>query len=791
MAFILFFLLPSFILPVFIADSRYAKLLIFSFAALFMIYRSMKNRSLCLEANPVLLFFTGAFAFFLIPSWMLGNGYALFFYAIIFFVLIVAATFRLSDFREAAIQKWIVLATLWISFIGIQNYYGITFFNIKLYGAFERASILATIGNVNYVSNFLASVLPIVVITFLTTKEKSWRCLSFIATISSSVTILWGQTRSVYLGLFIAFFVFFPALWYSKHRKIYHKRNILGIIFGLTIIFVLFAFPPGVPDRKKPLKLAIGRAQELQTPYFETVGSGYRRVFEWRTAVEMLLGSPLYGWGWGSYMLLSSDFQIQVGEKDPNYFGYYEKSVEAHSDFLQILAETGIIGFCLWIALIVYIGYSGIKRWIETKNPLILAFFCGWLVIIIHALTEFPLHMMPSIAIFSLFTGFLLDSRKRILFRRWPSLVLLFLTLFLSFSVLRTTIADSLFAYGSFQKSLSESSFIKSIESTNESTQKVSGNLENIPEWFDSIARKEKDQAAAKLRDSYYQQYVLFTNALIADPNYVYAATELPFLIEKMGRINPPAPYLLFDFVPFQYTKLSELRKIPEEFPEIDSLAMSLKASERERVEYLYRYFQSLCLTLNSAIDSSVYINIGRAADEMLKLFGNLGIRVTQETGVWTEWMLFGYKKALQLDGARQYTPDFQFDHLDLEFLNVLIHHGIDTEENVLPILDFRLRLAQYTLQEYWRFPEKWYNFFLDYELNGKMTDHPLFRQRMFQLFDVYRSYYIEHEDYFNQLKERLDQKEWGISIGERYNLYRSLEVIERFLVDFEGHSRE
>jgi len=309
---------------------------------------------------------------------------------------------------------------------------------------------------------------------------------------------------------------------------------------------------------------------------------------------------------------------------------------------------------------------------------------------------------------------------------------------------------------------------------------------EETPEWFEAVIKKEKSKAAETLSASYYRQYLLFTNALTADPDYAYAGYEIPILIGKMEQLSPRPPFLLFDFPTLLYTKVSAIRSVPKEFPELGRWVFSLKPLDRERIEYLYRYFRSLCLSLNSVIDASIYINIGRASDEILLLYEKWKIDEPAEKTLWLNWMIYGYQKALRLDGARQYTEDLEWDHLDLEFLDALIRHQADTEEHIQPILDHRLKLAKFTLQKDWKFPKKWYNFFIEKLSDGYFTDHPLFQEKFVEIFEAYRLYYRDEEAYFAELENKAQETETAIGIINRYTLYQNLTDIEWFLDDFE-----
>jgi O-antigen ligase len=753
----------------------------------------LKKKDYRFEVNPFLFLSLVAFSLFLFPSIQWEYFESLYFFSIVFFILISAILAKTTDFKASLIQKWSVLSALLVSFVGIQNFYGISFLNIQVYSVFDRNSILSTIGNVNYVSDYLSSILPVLIISFFSTQNRRWRVLSYISLIASSITILWGQTRSVYLGVFISLFVLFAFMVLFKDKRLLLKKNLFYVFIGTAIIFYFFVFPPGVPENRKPIRLATERILETGVSYQENMGSMYRRMFEWRTAFEMFKSSPVYGLGWGSYKLLSSDFQTKINGTDTKYYGFYEKSEEAHSDFLQLLSETGLVGFLLWCSLMGYVLYCGVIKICKKRALMDMAYLSGWIVILIHSFTEFPLHMMPSIAIFAVFSGFLIEERPRISLPKWLSGGLLLASLFFTYVVIRVSLSDSFFAYGQVVRDISVESYQRSVENRSETLKDpaYASLISEESEWINTVLEKEKQKAVVDLTDSFYRRYLLNTNALISNPNNSYAAYEIAVLIGNMEKVTPRPPFLLFDFPDYKYNAVSRFRSVPEKFPVIGDWVYSLKLADREKMEYLYRYFRSLILSLNSSIDAAIYLNIGKSVNEILEEYERLQIENQLETVIWKDWLKFGYAKAIRLRGLDEFNTNALWDQIDLEYLEILVKLNEDKNENVLPILSHRLKIAQNSLSINWKFPMKWYNYFTKLYDTQYFTKYPIYKERMVEIFQTYASYYESHGAHFDQIERDVENPDSEVPIDRRLLYYQFLTDIDTFLTDFGKRSLE
>ncbi|MGQ9649484.1 MAG: O-antigen ligase family protein [Phycisphaerae bacterium] len=92
------------------------------------------------------------------------------------------------------------------------------------------------------------------------------------------------------------------------------------------------------------------------------------RLYASKYAIQLFATAPIVGHGQGSYMLLAQAMQTPDMEKDPAAFT--APVIEnAHNEYLQIAAETGLVGFVLCAAFVVATIWGGIRAWSCVKTP--------------------------------------------------------------------------------------------------------------------------------------------------------------------------------------------------------------------------------------------------------------------------------------------------------------------------------------------------------------------------------------------------------------------------------------
>jgi len=75
----------------------------------------------------------------------------------------------------------------------------------------------------------------------------------------------------------------------------------------------------------------------------------YGRVYLWRFSWPIFWRHPMVGSGWGAYQLLYLDLQGKFLFAHPEYVGYWTNNRLLHNDPLQLLLETGLLGFAAWV----------------------------------------------------------------------------------------------------------------------------------------------------------------------------------------------------------------------------------------------------------------------------------------------------------------------------------------------------------------------------------------------------------------------------------------------------------
>jgi O-antigen ligase len=130
------------------------------------------------------------------------------------------------------------------------------------------------------------------------------------------------------------------------------------------------------------------------------------RSVVWETTKPLIKDFPVVGTGFGTYELAYRRYQ-------PQSLGriLYE---HAHNDYLQMLAETGWIGFALWVAFFVFFLVCVIYKWFKNRAPDSIAMGAGGIAstvsILVHSFGEFNLQI-PANALL-LFTAMAITWRS-------------------------------------------------------------------------------------------------------------------------------------------------------------------------------------------------------------------------------------------------------------------------------------------------------------------------------------------------------------------------------------------
>jgi O-antigen polymerase len=118
--------------------------------------------------------------------------------------------------------------------------------------------------------------------------------------------------------------------------------------------------------------------------------SALGRILIWRVSSDMVKTQPLTGVGFGEYLgrygFYQADYFKNNSESSKPFTQLADLSGYAFNDFLQLLIENGLIGFCLFLAVLGYILLSKI----ETKSEHIYPSKAGIIAILFAATCSYP-----------------------------------------------------------------------------------------------------------------------------------------------------------------------------------------------------------------------------------------------------------------------------------------------------------------------------------------------------------------------------------------------------------------
>jgi O-antigen ligase len=267
------------------------------------------------------------------------------------------------------------------------------------FGGTGLKEVISTLGNRNYLGGFLAYLLfpsSVLVLAF----RRGWqRFLSATAiAFCFGIVLLVDQvaTAVALAGTSVAFLVGIAIFrCYAPLRR--HRGWVLLLLAMLAITFAVHA-------PSSPLNSVVGLSADepgALTRFWQS-HSGRTRQFDYWVAWEMFKDSPWVGIGLGHYKLRFLEYKAAflATPRGEAYDFSIPPAAQAHSDYLQMLAELGLLGGMAllgFLATLAMTFWRRIRRNMEGERRLeLLLLACGVLPLLIHALVSFPAHLPAS-----------------------------------------------------------------------------------------------------------------------------------------------------------------------------------------------------------------------------------------------------------------------------------------------------------------------------------------------------------------------------------------------------------
>jgi len=240
--------------------------------------------------------------------------------------------------------------------------------------------------NHNHYAGLMELLVPIPLVLSLThlARHKERTAAGVAAAIMTGTVFLSGS-RGGMLALLVEFMVF--AIVLVRYKKA--LRIAVGAGAFAVVLVCLLVWLGGSQLR--------GRLSSISTEARTEISGGTRLSID-RDAFRMFLQRPILGWGLRTFPVVYPQFRSF-------YTNFFVN--EAHNDYLQLLAEMGVLGFSVmvWFLVVLYRHALGkISNWTsDVTGAVTLACILGCTGILVHSLFDFNLQIPANAALFYVF----------------------------------------------------------------------------------------------------------------------------------------------------------------------------------------------------------------------------------------------------------------------------------------------------------------------------------------------------------------------------------------------------
>jgi O-antigen ligase len=206
---------------------------------------------------------------------------------------------------------------------------------------------------------------------------------------------------------FVAQMIVLAVLLLRKRQSGWKQPLMLGGFLAMVVVFLIWMGGAELTQR-----LASIHAEAR-----EEMNGGFRLTID-RDCLRMFMKRPMLGWGLGTFPITYPGFRSF-------YTNFFVN--QAHNDYLQLLVETGLVGFsiAIWFLVVVFRQAAAkLQNWSETASgSLTVAAMLGCVGIMVHSFLDFNLQIPANAALFYVLCGMaaaapLQESKRRRVLRR-------------------------------------------------------------------------------------------------------------------------------------------------------------------------------------------------------------------------------------------------------------------------------------------------------------------------------------------------------------------------------------
>lgn len=244
-----------------------------------------------------------------------------------------------------------------------------------------------SLGNPNLLGSFMASFIPVGVAFMLT---RSFRpilriALALLITAACVLCIVSSGTRGSMIGLVAGMGLM--GLVLTLRQKSAGWKRFIPLGAAVAALLVVFS--------------------SMRTRFIELAdpahGTAQVRLVIWTGSLAMFEEKPIQGWGPGTFQVVFPRFR----NPDYNLLGVSHNTEHAHSEYLEILTDNGLVGLLLF-GLLAWQIVRAARR--KDTDLLTLGLITGCVSLLAEAVVSVSLRWPPSAFLLTLYTGLLLSG---------------------------------------------------------------------------------------------------------------------------------------------------------------------------------------------------------------------------------------------------------------------------------------------------------------------------------------------------------------------------------------------
>ena len=197
--------------------------------------------------------------------------------------------------------------------------------------------------------------------TFSRLYSRTLRFFALLVLLLLVMALVLSFSRAAWISLAFAAMVYLIILFRIKFKWI--------VIFLAFFVGIFFLFQDQIWDRLEKNKQGssanfVEHVQSISN--ISTDDSNLERINRWQSAIRMFGEHPVFGFGPGTYQFLYAPYQ-RSSEKTLISTNAGDKG-NAHSEYIGPLAESGLPGMLIMIALVVYAILTGLRVYRRAEN---------------------------------------------------------------------------------------------------------------------------------------------------------------------------------------------------------------------------------------------------------------------------------------------------------------------------------------------------------------------------------------------------------------------------------------